>query len=203
MMNITNVEYNSKEINVIVLENFLKMLNRRGLLNSINETFNKHKDNIVANKELSIKLDNNNKAMVYIVNGDVRSITSNSPIDDFLGSNTNLLKFIIIKSPSKKTFKQVNENYPNSEAFFLHEFMEDIPSKDFIPKHTILNNNQRDELLQYLNIKNLKRIFTTDTMSRYYNAKSGDIFRIDRINITSGHGIDYRVVVPGKIDFLF
>ena len=97
MMNITNVEYTSKEINVIVLENFLKMLNRRGLLNSINETFNKHKDSIVANKELSIKLDNNNKAMVYIVNGDVRSITSNSPIDDFLGSNTNLLKLFIIK----------------------------------------------------------------------------------------------------------
>ena len=107
------------------------------------------------------------------------------------------------KKFSKKVFKQAHENYPNSEVFFLHEFMEDIPSKDFIPQHSILNSTDKDELLQHINIKNLKRIFSTDMMSRYFNAKVGDVFKIRRLNVTSGHGVDYRVVVPGKIDMLF
>ena len=40
-------------------------------------------------------------------------------------------------------------------------------------------------------------------MSRHFNAKIGDIFRIDRLNITSGKAVDYRVVVQVKIDILF
>ena len=81
--------------------------------------------------------------------------------------------------------------------------MEDIPEKHIIPAHELLNKVDREELLQNLNIKNLKKIFTTDMMSRYYNAKTNDIFRITRHNMTSGRGIDYRVVVPGKIDLIF
>ena len=40
-------------------------------------------------------------------------------------------------------------------------------------------------------------------MSRYFDAKVDDIFRIERLNITSGKGVDYRVVVQGKLDLLF
>ena len=95
------------------------------------------------------------------------------------------------------------DNYPNSEIFFQHEFMEDIPSKDIIPKHELLNVTDRDELLQRFDIRNLKKIFDIDMMSRYYNAKVNDVFRITRYNNTSGHGVDYRVVIPGKLDILF
>lgn len=202
-MNLTNVEYTDKEINIIVFENFLKMLTRRKLISNTNTIFESMKQNIIPNKSLSINLDNNTKVLFYIINGDVKSITNNSPLDDFLSSDTNIIKFLIIKSPSKKVFKQVLDNYPNSEVFFLHEFMEDIPAKDFIPDHSILNSTDRDELLQYINIKNLKKIYTTDMLSRYFNAKVGDIFRITRLNITSGHGVDYRVVIPGSLDIIF
>lgn len=202
-MNLTNVEYTVKEANVIVFENFLKMLQRRTYINDYTNIFDNQKGDIIPNKSLSITVDTGAKILFYIINGDVRSITNKSPLDEFLSSNTNILKFLIIKGPSKKVFKQIIENYPNSELFFFHEFMEDIPSKDFIPKHSILNSSDKDELLQYINIKNLKRIYTTDMMSRYFNAKVGDVFRIERLNITSGHGVDYRVVVPGKIDMIF
>ena len=40
-------------------------------------------------------------------------------------------------------------------------------------------------------------------MARYFGAKPNDIFRIERSNITSGKGIDYRLVIPGKLDFIF
>lgn len=202
-MNLTSVEYNIKETNQIIFENVLKMFKRRNLIENINDVIDNNTENIMPNKIIKIKISNGNNALLYIVNDKVTSITQNSPIDEFLSSNTNLGKFVIIKEPSKKTFKQISENYPNSEMFFQHEMMEDIPSKDLIPNHELLNPVDRDELLQQIDIKNLKKIFTTDMMSRYFNAQVNDIFRITRNNITSGHGIDYRVVVPGKIDLLF
>tara|TARA_E500000178_G_scaffold354810_1_gene425181 strand:+ start:131 stop:739 length:609 start_codon:yes stop_codon:yes gene_type:complete len=202
-MNLNNVTYTEKESNQIILSNFLKMLKRRNLISDVDQTFDSVSNSIVSNKSIKIKIDNNSHVLLYIVHGKVTSITQNSPIDDFLSNETNLMRFVIIKEPSKKTFKQISENYPNSEPFFLHEFMEDIPTKDIIPIHTPLNLEEKEELLKVIQLKNLKRIFSTDMMSRYYNVKSGDVFRIERLNPTSGMGVDYRVVVQGKIDLLF
>ena len=201
-MDLTNVEYNIKETNQLVIQNILKMFKRRNMITDVEASFDEIKDNILSNKTIKVKLDNDYQSLIYIINGKVTSVTQNSPIDEFLSSNTNLLKFVVIKEPSKKTFKQVMDNYPNSEIFFQHEFMEDIPSKDIIPKHELLNVTDRDELLQRFDIRNLKKIFDIDMMSRYYNAKVNDVFRITRYNNTSGH-VDYRVVIPGKLDILF
>ena len=202
-MNLNSVIYTEKETNQIIVKNILRMLSRRNMISDVETTFGNVSESIVANKTIKIKLDNNSSCLVYIINGKVTSITQNSPIDEFLSSNTNLLKLVVIKEPSKKTFKQIMDNYPNSEGFFQYEFMEDIPAKDIIPKHSLINSDEKDELLQHIQIRNLKKIFTTDMMSRYYNAKVGDIFRIERLNPTSGKGVDYRVVIPGKIDILF
>ena len=40
-------------------------------------------------------------------------------------------------------------------------------------------------------------------MSRYYNAKVGDIFKIIRPSLTAGKNIFYRKVVLGNINQLF
>lgn len=202
-MDLTRVSYDNKEINKIIVSNILKMFKRRNLIENIEETFNSIENDISPNKSIKVKLLDNQNSMIYIINDKVTSITQNSPIDDFLSKDVNIFKFVIIREPSKKTFKQVIENYPNSEIFFQNEFMEDIPSKDIIPEHRLLNSDEKDELTQVIDSKNLKKIFTTDMMSRYFNAKVNDIFRINRMNTTSGNGIDYRVVVPGKIDMLF
>jgi DNA-directed RNA polymerase subunit H (RpoH/RPB5) len=202
-MNLTNVNYTIKEINQITIINLLKMLERRHVISNIEPIYESLKEEITPNKSITIKLDNGNNCLVYIVNGKVTSITQNSPIDEFLSNNTNLQKFVIINEPSKKTFKQVMENYPNSESFFQREFMEDIAGKDICSEHNLLNSEERDELLQNINIKNFSKIFSTDVMSRYYNAKVGDIFRVHRLNITSGKGVDYRVVIQGSLDILF
>lgn len=202
-MDLTSVNYTIKEINQIIVTNLLRLLERRQLISDAKNIYEKIKEDVSPNKSIKIKLNNGNNCLAYIVNGKVTSITQNSPIDEFLSNNTNLLKFVIINEPSKKTFKQIMENYPNSEPFFQREFMEDIPSKDIVSQHDLLTSEEKDELLQRINIKNLSKIFTTDVMSRYYNAKVGDIFRVHRINITSGLAVDYRVVVPGKLDILF
>ena len=40
-------------------------------------------------------------------------------------------------------------------------------------------------------------------MSRYYNLKPNDVFRMKKTNMTTGYSIFYRVVVKGKVDNLF
>jgi len=179
------------------------MLERRHVVSNIQTIYESIKEDITPNKSIAIKLDNGNNCFVYIVNGKVTSITQNSPIDEFLSNNTNIQKFVVITEPSKKTFKQVMENYPNSESFFQREFMEDIAGKDICSEHNLLNSEEKDELLQNINIKNFSKIYSSDVMSRYYNAKVGDIFRVHRLNITSGKGVDYRVVIHGSLDILF
>lgn len=202
-MDLTRVSYDNKEINKIIVSNILKMFKRRNLIENIEEAFNSIENDISPNKSIKVKLLNNQNSMIYIINDKVTSITQNSPIDDFLSKDVNIFKFVIIREPSKKTFKQVIENYPNSEIFFQNEFMEDIPAKEIIPEHRLLNEEEKKELFDVIEMHNLKKIYTTDMMSRYFNAKPEEIFRINRKNSTSGNGIDYRVVVNGKLDLLF
>ena len=200
-MNLAIIEYSMKEKHQQIFENAIKMLWRRNLISDYQSIISKNKE-ITSNKEIMIKLDDNSFASIYIVNGKVTSISNNSTIDEYL-KDVKILKILIIEDPSKRVFKQVIEDYPNTNTFFFHEFMEDIPSKDIIPKHSLLTNEEKEELLTNFKKTNLKKIFTTDMMSRYFNAKVNDIFRIERINITSGKGVDYRIVVQGKLDLLF
>ena len=200
-MNLAIVEYTIKEKHQKIFENALKMLWRRTLISNYKSILAKTSE-ITSNKEIKIKLDDGSFASIYIVNGKVTSISNNSPIDDYL-KDTNILKILVIEEPSKRVFKQVIEDYPNTNTFFFHEFMEDIPSKNIIPQHILLTKEEKNELLVNFKNNNLKKIFTTDMMSRYFNAKVDDIFRIERLNITSGKGVDYRIVVQGKLDLLF
>ena len=69
------------------------------------------------------------------MNQDVKNISSNSPIDEYLSKSIDTHKFIIVKNFAKKTYKQINSDYKNCEIFFFHEFREDIPSKLYIQKN--------------------------------------------------------------------
>ena len=154
---------------------------------------------IHVNKMAQFKIGDKNIS-INILNQDVKNISSNSPIDDYLGKNIDVHKFLIVKSFAKKTYKQVTSEYINCEIFSIHEFLEDIPAKLFIPEHKIIRGELKEELLNTFTIKELGRIYSTDMMARYYGAVINDVFRISRFNITSGNSIYYRVVIPGSLE---
>ena len=131
---------------------------------------------------------------------DIKNISNGSPIDDYLNKNIDHHKILIVKSFSKKTFTQVVKEYKNAEIFNIFELLEDIPAKEFIPEHTILNADEKNELLESFGLNELGRIYSTDIMARYYGAKLNDVFRIIRPNIDSGTSIYYRLVIPGSLD---
>ena len=194
--------YNQKEITEIVIKNLLRMLFDRKLITDIDKE--RIKIGNIENKiTFEILLNDDIKYSIYMINGELSSIVKSSSLDNYLSNNVNIHKIIIVKVITKKACNQLNTEYRNTEFIFEHELMEHIPSKVFIPKHELLLPEEKKELLETFNEHNLSEIYTTDVMSRYYDAKSGDIFRIIRPSITAGNNIFYRRVVKGSLDVLF
>jgi DNA-directed RNA polymerase I, II, and III subunit RPABC1 len=197
-----NVEYNNKEINQIVLENVLKMLERRQLIDSWSDVYSNLEDTDTKSI-FQIVLNNKSSLSIYLVNAKLTSIVQGTPLDDYLSNNIDIHKIIIARDVAKKVIKQIVSEYKNAEFFFESEMLEDIPSKGFIPIHKLLNEDEKNELLSKFSENELSRILITDMMSRYYGAKLGDIFKIIRPSFTAGKNVFYRRVVNGSWDILF
>ncbi len=196
MAELSNVELNTKEMHKIIITNVGKMFYRRKYINS-NELPEKIINSIINDKLYNFELDGK-KLSVNIYNQDLKNISQNSPIDDYLSKNIDTHKFLLVKSFSKKTYTQVTKDYKNAEIFTIYEMLEDIPAKEIIPQHILLDNDEKKELLDSFGLNELGRIYSTDMMARYYGAKLNDVFRIIRPNLNSGLSIYYRLVVPGS-----
>ena len=199
----TNIEYNHKEINDIIIQNVLKMLERRGLISSHIDEFDKIKLNNSEKTIYEILLEDKSICHINIINAKLTTLSSGSQIDDYLSNNVEIYKFLIIKEFTKKIIKDIIANYLNVEVFLMSEMMEDLPSKIFISEHKKLNTEELNELFSKFNENEFAKILVTDKMCRYYGGKIGDIFKITRPSFTSGKNIFYRRVVNGTWDILF
>lgn len=197
-----NVEYNNTELIQIIIENVLKMLERRKLLDSGDDIY-KQLDMNSGKSIFEIVLNDKSKCGIYIVNAKLTSIVKGTPLDDYLSNNIDIHKIIIARDVAKKVVKQIISEYKNAEFFFETEMLEDIPNKSFIPIHQILSIEEKNELLEKFSETDLSKILVSDMMSRYYAAKIGDIFRIIRPSFTAGKNVFYRRVVNGSWDILF
>lgn len=198
-----NVEYSTKEVSQVVLENVLKMLVRRNNISKHEKLLEELKESFVSKGLVDFKDESNQKISINLSNVKLSSIVQGSPLDDYLRNNLDVHKILIMREPSKKVVKQIMTDYPNSEIFFEYEMMEDIPSKIFIPEHQLLTEEEKKNILETFKENELAKINDTDIMSRYYLAKFGDIFRIIRPSITAGKNIFYRRVVVGSLNQMF
>ena len=75
----------------------------------------------------------------------------------------------------------------------------DISKHELVPKHVILNEKEKEELLEKYNItlNQLPRILTSDPMVSKIDAKVGDVIKITRASSVAGSIPYYRVVVKG------
>lgn len=80
----------------------------------------------------------------------------------------------------------------------LRELSEiDITKHYLVPKHELLTEEEKKELLEKYNIKltDLPRIKISDPAIKHLNPKPGDVVRIIRESSTAGISVYYRVVV--------
>ncbi|MDP7323864.1 MAG: DNA-directed RNA polymerase subunit H [Candidatus Woesearchaeota archaeon] len=75
----------------------------------------------------------------------------------------------------------------------------DISKHHLVPKHTKLNDKEKEDLLENykISIANLPKIFLKDSAITGLKAKEGDVIKIIRKNPRVGEVVFYRCVING------
>ena len=208
--NLIQAVMNANQIKETILLNIAKMLFNRGIITENHIDYYKTiaYNNIDQNEETFFELDadESNKLgskTIYVKFIDRKITTIRKVIDIETFMDINSYKFIIVSNIAPKAVKQITE-YKQTELFYVYELLINLIDSNLIPKHYKLNEIEKDQfMLEYQisknDLKNLKRMYIDDPVSKYYNLEIDDIVRIERPSITSGISIDYRRVVIGSI----
>ncbi|MEM5797112.1 MAG: DNA-directed RNA polymerase subunit H [Candidatus Aenigmatarchaeota archaeon] len=75
----------------------------------------------------------------------------------------------------------------------------DITKNELVPKHILLTDEEKQELLNKykITLRQLPRIFVNDPVIRQIGGKVGDVVKIIRKSPVAGETLYYRVVVKG------
>lgn len=200
MNSLNSINMNKTEIIEKVFENLILLFKRRNYIKNT-KMDTKLVTDLIENKV--IYFEGNKKLSVYFFDNNIKNISTGSILDDYLNKKIEYHKFIICKNFNKKVYNQIKTIYKESEIFFIHELIEDIPNKIFIPEHNLLKKKKKKVILTIFKRNEFSKIYENDIMVRYYGGKVNNIFRIVRNNINSGKSITYRIVIPGNNDILF
>ncbi|HNU62631.1 MAG TPA: DNA-directed RNA polymerase subunit H [Methanofastidiosum sp.] len=76
-----------------------------------------------------------------------------------------------------------------------------ILDNEFVPEHTILTEEESNEVLQRFNVTHdkLPLILDTDPVVKIIGAKSGDVIKIVRADSPAGKSVFYRYVIGEDI----
>lgn len=75
----------------------------------------------------------------------------------------------------------------------------DITKSEFVPKHIIMNEDEKLQLLNEfkITIRQLPRISVNDPVIKQIGGKIGDVIKIVRNSPVAGESVYYRVVIRG------
>ena len=96
---------------------------------------------------------------------------------------------VIIVARDKQ--KNVESGYP---VFWILELQYNITKHSFVPKHTIVSEDEKSEILNRYKVKlrDMPIILSTDPVARYLGLKQGQLVRIERPSPSSGTYVTYR-----------
>lgn len=203
---IISIEMHYTDVIRTVLTNIIKMLTERTLIKKENteKLIKSVTDTLSDDNRYKIKLDNvpdgmGSELMIQLFPYAVTGVNKSSAVFDFLNKYQKNMSIVVVKSISKRAFDDIINKFcfKNTEVFLQHELMINIIEYDFVPKHALLTDKEREEFYQQYNIKNknMLKINASGPVSKYFNAKPGDIFRVTRPSTTSGYYNVYRLVI--------
>ena len=113
--------------------------------------------------------------------------------------------YIVITAEKLTTnnLKDIHKHHGSKSGFMqffeLKEVQFNITKHCLVPKHTVIRDEQEiEKIVENYNLKSklhLPLILKTDPIARYFDIKSGQLVKIDRISPTAGEYVVYRCCV--------
>lgn len=176
--------YNIQEIENIVLENIIKMLSNRKILD-----MSKLKENIEKVKKSyddGIYRIKGTEMYYILLNLDNNPITKSS-LSEYTDNN-----LILVSQTLKIRTKLIS---PNIEWFTVDELMVDLFEVDFVYKHEKLTEEEANDVLEQYKKNELQKILITDPVAKYLNLQKGDICMVERPSETSGFHVAFKIII--------
>ena len=82
------------------------------------------------------------------------------------------------------------------QYFWINMLTFNLTQHEMVPKHEILNEDEKTELIKKLQINDILKlpfIKQTEPVAKYYGMKEGDICKITRKSETAGNYVSYRL----------
>ena len=102
----------------------------------------------------------------------------------------------VLSSQAKQKLADINIEL-QVECFNISELMVNITEHAYVPKHILLTEEQKKDLMKRYRIKEnqLPKILRTDPVAKYLGLKRGDVVKIIRSSETVGKYVTYRITV--------
>ena len=193
-----------------VRKTVIEMLQDRGYVipkEKINETYDEFKDKLesnsfqlVAAKDSSEGLLDDNK--IYVIFPSEEKIAQDH-ITEYVKKldEQNVFRCILIVrgkiTPGAEKSIREFESTLTIETFHESELLVNITRHEYVPKHVLLSNDEKKELLKRYKVKDhqLPKILKGDAVSRYLGLKRGNVVKIIRNSETAGKYITYRLCI--------
>ncbi|KAG0434801.1 DNA-directed RNA polymerases I, II, and III subunit RPABC1 [Dictyocoela muelleri] len=118
-------------------------------------------------------------------------------IDDLERQNIKKLILISEEGASYSAQKVIDECNLEIDFFKIKELMFNVTKHILVPKHRIMSENEKIEYLNKRKISEneLPKILKSDPVAKYFGARKGDVFEIERNSSTAGISYYYRIVI--------
>ena len=125
----------------------------------------------------------------------VKSIATS--LDEYNVNHAIVLYSNSITAFAKNSLEALYEQNKTIEFFQYEELMYNVTEHVLVPKHILMSKEEKAKLLKTYNVpeKKIPFIYKTDPVSRYFNAKVGQVFKIIRDSDVTYQSISYRLVV--------
>ena len=104
-----------------------------------------------------------------------------------------IVTFISIEE--KLLSKYMDLEYNNMQVFHIKDLLYNITKHKYVPKHNILNEEEKKQFTELYKITDIAKIKISDPVCRYNFAKIGNIMKITRLSNNSKEEINYRLCI--------